>query len=176
MEQDGAYRLLLQQSVLHDVLSRAWHLRACSDVEAFVLQVPGLHVLGKLLIRRHWTVRKENTAALAPTQRFQLRLGELKPSPEISRPFLETARFPNGRREAELRSMWLLGPSRCRMMNYSIPKWPAWQTARSMSCESQDQLGCSLGGSVWGGHPFQLSCSGGMTMSISLGSWKDSVR
>lgn len=49
----GAYRVLREQSVLHDVLCGARHLQPGADVQAFVLQESGLHVLRKLFIRGH---------------------------------------------------------------------------------------------------------------------------
>lgn len=48
-----AYRVLREQSVLHDVLRGARHRRPGADVQAFVLQEPGLHVLGELFVRGH---------------------------------------------------------------------------------------------------------------------------
>lgn len=49
----SAYRFLCQQPVLHDVLTGARHVRSCADVQAFIFQISGLYVLGKLFIRRH---------------------------------------------------------------------------------------------------------------------------
>lgn len=48
------HRLLYQQSVLHNVLTGACHLRSCPDVETFIFQESGLqHILRKLLVGRH---------------------------------------------------------------------------------------------------------------------------
>lgn len=55
----SAHRILRQQPVLHDVLVGSRHLRSHPNVKAFVFQEPGLHILWKLFIRRHWRVHKE---------------------------------------------------------------------------------------------------------------------